>query len=316
MKSKMRWLWMLVCLCSIVLSPVATAFADEEAEGATTILTMDGVLLAEAKEPFIVIDKYELSHGRIVPGEEFTLTLYVRNNSVDYTAYNVLIDIVNPEGVAPVYGTVSQQFLGDLAPEESRVVTFDYDSWSAITSATLDFSVVIASHAKTNYITLRVPTGAENIFNVMSVNVPTVVTKGEEATASVNFKVLGEENVSNVVLKMMYNGQVISSSQAASIMAGAMKTQSLSFAMDEAGEYMVEFHMDYVGADGHTETEFLGTKVIEIKEPVSVGTDPQEPGVDPIQQEEDDTKTMMLILSGVLILAIFAVSAVILKKKR
>lgn len=313
MKKMFKYIIAIACVCFAVCSRVTFALADEEKNADTTT---DGILMAEAKEPFIVIDKYELSYGRIIPGEEFTLTLHIRNNSDRYTAYNVLIDITNPGGVAPVYGSVSQKFLGDLAPDESRVVTFDYDSWSSITSTTLDFSVVIASHAKTNYITLRVPTGTENIFNVMSVNVPTVVKEKEETTAAVNFRVLGEENVSNVVLKMKYNGQVISSSQAVSIMAGAMKTQSLSFALDEAGEYMMEFHVEYVRADGHSESEFLGTKVIEVKEAEITGVEPQAPGTDPAQQEEDNTKTMILMMSGVLILAIFVVSAIILKKKR
>lgn len=324
MKKMFKRLMVLACVCALSI-PSATAYAAkdedkekdvEKQEVTTTILTMDGMLMAEAKEPFIVIDKYELSQRRIVPGEEFTLTLHVRNNSDSYTAYNVLMDIANPEGVAPVYGTVSQKFLGDLEPNESRIVTFDYDSWSGITSASLDFSVVIASHAKTNYITLRVPTGAESIFNVMSVNMPTVLTEGEEGTASVNFKVMGEENISNVVLKMKYNDRLVGSSQAVSIMAGSMKTQSVSFSLPAAGEYMMEFHMDYVAADGHTQTEFLGTKVVEVKEAASIDVNPSLPGTDPVQQEEDNTKTMMLLMSGVLILAIFVVSAIILKKKR
>jgi len=211
---------------------------------------------------------------------------------------------------------VSQTYLGTMAPGESKTVTYEYDSWPSITNETLDFSIVLASRSNTNYVTVRVSTGTENIFNIMAMNGPTEVYEDESASISLNFRVLGEENVSNVVLRVDCNGETIGTSQVGSLIAGTTKTQSVSFQITEPGDYTAEYYMEYVGADGRAESEFLGTKQIEIKKVEVNAGEEQLPGGDTLVQEPDYTDILILVLSGTLILAIFIVSAIILKKKR
>lgn len=299
-----------VCFfAAFVVGPVMV-WADEEAEETPVVVVED-----MGKDPFVVVESYELSHERIIPGNGFTLTLHVKNNSTTRSARQVLVDIANPKGVAPVYGTVSQVYLGDLEPEESRTLSFEYDSWTSIATETLDFNVTLVSDGNQNGVTLRVPAGMDSIFYVMAANGPSTVYVGETASASINFRVLGEENVSDVVLRMECNGETVATSQVGNLSAGTTKTQSISFQMTETGKHTADFYMEYVGADGQNESEFIATKVLEIKKIES-----SDPGViipgDTVSGEEDNTKTMILVLSGALILAIFIVSAVILKKKR
>lgn len=270
----------------------------------------------DLKDPYVIVESYEISHERIIPGEPFQLTLVLKNNNSRKRVREALIDITNPIGIAPVYGTVSQIYLGDFEAGESKTVTFEYESWPSITSETLDFSVGIVSRGNTNRVTLRVPTGSDNIFNIMAMNGPAAVNEGELASVSLNFRVLGEENVSNVVLRMDCNGETIGMSQVGSLIAGTTKTQSVSFQMAKAGDYTAEFYMEYVGADGRSESEFLGTKQIEVKEVKLPDGSDQLPGSDTPAEEKDYTDIMILVLSGTLILAIFIVSAIILKKKR
>lgn len=294
-----------ICLLTMLCLEPAKVWADE-----VTSATEE-----EGKDPFIVVERYELSHERIIPGNGFTLTLHLKNLSDTRSAHQVLLDIANPKGVAPVYGTVSQVYLGDLGPGESRAVSFDYDSWTSITTETLDFSVAIVSDGNANGLILRVPAGIESIFHVMATNGPSTVYVGETASVSLNFRVLGDENVSNAVLRMDCNGETVATSQVGNLSAGTTKTQSISFQMTQTGKYTMDFYMEYVGADGQSESEFIATKGIEVKKIESENPGGNQPGGD-ITEEVDNTKTMILVLSGALILAIFIVSAVIMKKKR
>lgn len=304
---------LLFVLCIGILSnPNELKYAQADEDEAEVILSPEQ--LEEA--PFIVVEKYELSHERVVPGMGFTLTLYVKNNSVYRTVQQVLLDVSNPVGVTPVYGTVTQLYLGDMKPGESRVVTFKYDAWSSINTSALSFNVSLVAAGKTNRVEVRVPTGLDNIFHVMAVNGANKVYVGDKTSVSVNFRVLGDENVSNVVLRVDCDGETVGTSQVGSLTAGTTKTQSVSFQMSHVGNYTAEFYMEYLGADGQTKSEFLGTKEFEVRQVENENPSTTLPG-DPVSEPEpDDTNALFLFLSGVLILLIFIVSAIILKKKR
>ena len=156
MSKKIKFGLGILCVLSMLCMKPIVAWAEEEAIPVTedaTVATEEASpveeevkvsVVDEGKDPFIVIERYELSRERIIPGNGFTLTLHLKNLSETRSASQVLVDITNPKGVAPVYGTVSQMFLGDFGPGESREVSFDYDSWTSITTETLDFGVVLA----------------------------------------------------------------------------------------------------------------------------------------------------------------------------
>ncbi len=285
-----------------ICTPSVKAFAD-------TTETEEVVL-----DPYIIVDGYKISDDRIIMGEGFTLTLYLKNYSTTKTAHDVLIDIENPMGVAPVYGTVSQLFLGDIAPQETREVSFEYDSWDKTVEGTLQFSVALLSANKTNYVILRVPVGSDNVFGVINSSMASENYAGLTTSASLSFRVLGEESVGNIELRVEYNGETIGKSQVGSVTAGMTKTQSVSFVLDLPGEYALDFYLDYVSEDGKAETEFIGSKVLSVKElPLNNTSGDTTQIVD--QPEENDSITILL-LGGLLILAIFVVAVVIIKKKR
>ena len=74
--------------------------------------------------------------------------------------------------------------------------------------------------------------------------------------------------------------------------------------------------MEYLGADGQIKSEFLGTKEFEVKQMESENPGTTLPGNPEPEPEPDNTNAFILALSGVLILLIFVISAIILKKKR
>ena len=283
-------------------TPSVTVFAD------TTATEVDAV------DPYIIVDGYKISDDRIIMGEGFTLTLYLKNYSTTQTAHDVLIDVDNPVGVAPVYGTVSQAFLGDIAPQETREISFEYDSWDKTVEGTLQFSVALLSASKTNYVILRVPVGSDNVFGVINSSMVSENYAGLNTSASVSFRVLGEESVGNIELRVEYNGETIGRSQVGSVTAGMTKTQSVSFALNTPGEYALDFYLDYISEDGKAETEFLGSQMLSVKEMPKGNTTGDATQI--VDQPAENDSITILLLGGLLILAIFVVAVVIIKKKR
>lgn len=272
--------------------------------------TSETVILTE---PLIVVDYYEITNEKIVPGEDFTLKMVLRNHSTVASATGVLIDISNPTGVAPVYGSVSQMFIGDIGAGESKEVVIDYNSWTTIVGNTLDFNVTIVSDTKQNYVVLRVPVGADSPFSILNASAPSSVEIYGLATLSLTFKVLGEDRVKDVVLTAYEGDQLIGTSQIGIISPGLTKTQQLLLSFIEKGEHTVDLSLEYVDETGQKKivpvTSTLITVVDEVKNPSVEPT----PGV----TTDDNMDTVLLMgIGGMLILIVFLVVVIVLRKNK
>ncbi len=265
--------------------------------------------------PMVVVDSYQVTNEKIVPGEDFTLTLMLKNYNMNEAADEVLLDISNPEGVAPVYGTVSQFYVGDIGPGESKEITVEYNSWTTITSDTLDFYVTIVTSVNQNYITLRVPAGSDSPFSILGSNVPAEVGTNELANFSLTFKVLGEENVGNVALTLNYNGEVISKSQIGALTPGTTKTQQLSTYFAQTGDYTLDLGLEYVDEAGQFQTDTVMSTTVSVvdKDDSTIGNDPYT-GTNIADNGGDNL--LLLGVSGILILAIFLVVIIMLRKNK
>ena len=280
------------------------------ATGETDVLTGTQVALSE---PLIVVDYYEITNEKIVPGEDFTLKMVLKNYSTVASATGVLIDISNPAGVAPVYGSVSQMFIGDIGAGESKEVVVDYNSWTTILGNTLDFNVTIVSDTKQNYVVLRVPVGADSPFSILNASAPASVEVYSLATLSLTFKVLGEERVKDVVLTAYENEQLIGTSQIGIISPGLTKTQQLLLSFVEKGEHTVDLKLEYVDETGQKKiTPVTSTVITVVDETVDPGTNPG-----PVVTPDDNMDTVLLMgIGGMLILIVFLVVVIVLRKNK
>lgn len=272
---------------------------------------------AVAAAPMVVIDKYEVTDEKIVPGEDFTLTITLTNYNPTATAKEVLLDIDNPDGVAPVYGTVSQVFVGDIGPGESKEISLEYNSWTTIITNTLDFYVTVITSMNQNYIVLRVPAGSDSPFSVLSANVPESVVVNENLSLSVAFQVLGEDNVSNVALTVYHDGQQIADSQIGILTPGVTKTQQVSMSLPETGEYALELALEYMDTAGQDIVVPIGTALVSVVDSDSV--DVEQNFIDDSNVDDSNSETNAILLmgvSGILIIGIFLIVIIILRKNR
>lgn len=276
--------------------------------------TETGTETTEAlSEPLIVVDYYEITNEKIVPGEDFALKLVLKNYNMNQSAKGVLIDISNPAGVAPVYGTISQVYVGDIGAGESKEVVIEYNSWTTIVGDTLDFNVTIISDSKENYAVLRVPVGVDSPFSIISVTAPSEVEVYDLATLSLTFKVLGEERVKDVVLTAMSDGVLIGSSQIGIISPGLTKTQQLLLSFVNIGEQAIDLNLEYVDEEGQKKITPVTTTTITVVEETPGTVIEPTPG----NINNGETESILFMgIGGMLILIVFLIFVIVMKKKR
>ena len=271
--------------------------------------------------PIVTIESYEVTNEKIIPGADFTLKLVLKNYSTTRAAEDVMIDIANPDGVAPVYGTVSQAFLGTIEPGESVEVSFDYNSFTSISSNTLSFNVTLVAPSATNYITLTIPSGSDTPFSIISANIPTAAEVGEIVSASLSFKVLGNDNVSNATMVLAVNGENVASSVVGIVTPGTTKTQNLSFCFAGKGEYSVELALEYLDDAGEKKKITVGTATVSVTEShIDSGDD--EKDTEENNQNTNNTVSdgatniTLMAISGVLIIAIFLIILLLVTRRK
>lgn len=261
--------------------------------------------------PLLTVEKYEVTEGKIVPGNDFTLTLTLKNNGTEPAA-DMLLNIDNPAGVAPVYGTTSQVFVKSIEPGEKKVVSLDYNSWTSITGETLEFRITIVGY-NNNYVLLRIPIGSDSPFSVISSNIPTEIQKGERVNASATFTVLGTENIRDVALVLAVNGEEVGSSAIGIVTHGTTKTQGISFTIPQEGTYPVELFLRYQSETGTDQNVMIASESVQVvKESSQSG---YQTNVVP-QQEETINQKDSLVIGGVLILVVFFGVLVFVTKRR
>lgn len=274
------------------------------------------VYATEVEEGYslVGVEKYEVSNEKIIPGEEFTLTITLVNYSEVAKASNVLLDIENPGGVAPVYGTVSQIYVGDMAPQERRKVSVEYDSLTTITDDVLNFYVTTVTSTNQNYNVLYVPAGLDSPFSVISTNIPDTANVDEIIQFSVAFKVLGEENVKDVVMSVSSDGAKMGESLIGIVTPGITKTQQLYMSFSEAGEYTMDLALEYIDNVGQKRISPIETVAIRIQDSDAVLGENDE-NIQMIPESEDTGALLIVGMGGMLALGLFFMICLLLKKK-
>uniref|UniRef100_UPI0040566B7D hypothetical protein n=1 Tax=Acetatifactor sp. TaxID=1872090 RepID=UPI0040566B7D len=264
--------------------------------------------------PMIMLERYDVTDEQIVPGEEFTLTLTFKNYSPDADAKGVLIDITNPTGIMPVYGTVSQVYIEEIPAGETREVSINYVADTILEGTSVDFYMtIIISGAAQNYVSIRVPVGTDIPFYILSDKFPTSVAVGENATSSLTFEVIGEADVRSVAHVVSVNGVAIGSNTIGSVTSGTTRSQNTTVAFMEPGEYTVDIEIQYIDKADQQQSFLVDSKTITVYEKEESGIIfPQE-----IEDTADDdaNKSLILGLGGIVLLAVLLLVVIINKKK-
>ena len=300
-----KWLWktyrLLLCvavLCSMFLINCNIVNASEMTD-----------------LPYIVIDGYELTQKKVIPGAEFTLTIKLHNSSKEVAAENVVVNITNPNGVLPVYGKVSQVLIDSIAPGEEKTINFDYTSMAELTGDYLDFYVSASGITYTNVV-LRVPMGVDSPFSIIAYSIPNEMYTSEIGSAYVSFKVLGDENVRNVYLELLLDSQVISKSSVGTLTPGVTRTQSLSPMMSTPGVYEAKLILHYDDAAEQTQSIIVNTETVTVKEKKDNSSTELEIIADPKDEKREINQGIIMGTCGIIILVVMSLFVIIIRKNK
>ena len=133
----------------------------------------------------------------------------------------------------------------------------------------------------------------------------------------VAFKVLGEENVKDVSLTLSSDGVKMAESKIGIMTPGSTKTQQVYMNMVQPGEYVFDLALEYVDNTGQTMVSPVETAIVivnEVEEDVSQSA--SDIGQNVPQEEEDMDMMLLMGISGVLILVIFMVVVILLRKNK
>lgn len=287
----------LVC-CAILASPISVRAIDLE------------------NNPYIVLEKYSITKEKIVPGEPFVLDLTFKNYSMNATAKNVLVDVVNPDGVAPAYGTISQAWIEELGPNEIKTIPFEYTTSANLSGEYKDFVINMIGDV-TNTITLRAPLGSDFPFSVLDVKFPNKVGMKSGASATVAFRVLGEGSVKNIVLEVIANDKTIGRSEIGTLTAGSTRNQSISLTGMTLGQMNAELVVYYDDEDDQTRRVVVGTSVVEVFDDTQQENAQNAQDMEIANSDASRQKDIVLLgVGGILILCIFTVVFIVFRKKR
>ena len=183
----------------ITITAVALIFSQESyVVKATTVSTSNNF------SPMVMIDQYSVTNEKIVPGQEFTLKLKLKNCSSNKTAENIVLNIENPDGVAPAHGTTSQMRVNSIGAGKTRDVDIQYESWTGIETNTLDFKITIWSNFPSNYVILRIPVGSASPFDIVTQSIPNEVYVSEEPFWPLNTTLYSNNTHGNNLIYLKY----------------------------------------------------------------------------------------------------------------
>ena len=264
---------------------------------------------------------YELTNTTVVPGNDFTLKVQIKNQSTDVTAKNVLVMITNPTGVIPEYGKVGTVVIDALAPGSTEEVSFRYSSDSSIKTSDLNFSVGVFYDNFSTSAQIRVPVGKMTDFGVEKSSMPEQLLVGKVGYANAVIENLEDTGVSNVVMVARCKGEDIATANIGTISARTVKTQSLSFGFEEAGQYAMDLLLTYTNGEGQNKEFLIASSIVEVVEEEELIKDNDEGDTKPIdipepEQEKGVNNILLLSVSGVLLIGLCCVILILLYRRK
>lgn len=265
-------------------------------------------------EPFIVVSSYEVSDGIITPGKSFELTIEVENTDTKVATRGSLMTISFPDGISTAYGSSNQFYLDSLKGGEKRKVTFNLTAAAHYSRTSAPFVISIASEIRTNSATIYVPVHLDNsAFKVVSKAIPETAGAGDKIAASLSFKSLLGEKLSNVLLSVYIDDEStpVTTATIGNISAGASKSQNVTFFINEKGLHSVKIELTYNLPEGDSASAELYSGKIQINEPSVENNLPEENIQDESMQEQD-----ILIIGGCLGLSVLLGIGIVLIAKK
>lgn len=304
---------------NMVLSLVAVVVMTVSA-GNFTVSAAAG----RAEAALLYVTGYEVTNESITPGSDFTLTVKLENFSSSVTARNVIVVITNPVGVAPEYGTVSQAYVKSVGPGDTTEVSFRYTAEATIQATQLNFTAYVTSDSFTTNAEMRIPVGRAVDFEVVDCILPEKIAVNKTEYVSAMIENLGSTGVSNVVMVVRCDGEVMASANIGTMSAGTSKTQSVGISFAEEGQHTLELLLTYTNSDGMNKEYVISSNILKVvaEETKSDAYGEQTVAADDANQTQNTQSgigvgnIIMVCISGLLLISVCCVILLLIYRRK
>ena len=156
-------------------------------------MTVHATQMTSAESAVVDIETYEVEEGTLNAGEQITLNLKVKNNSMVTDAKNAVVTFESVDGaLAPIYGDDNQIYIGTVPAGQTvnvmieAVVKKQYKAEA--TALRCYFTYISGASALNNAVVINIPTNVSGILQTESVIVAENATVGVNALVSVRCK--------------------------------------------------------------------------------------------------------------------------------
>lgn len=251
----------LLLLCFMVIAAVGMKPATVHATG--------------EENPRVIVEEYSISEDEIIPGQEFELTLKLRNTSQFYDIYNVVVSLNDTsDTIYPVYGTSNQCYIDRIYARNNTQVTLKFKAAEDVKLSVIPLIVRVTYNdnyfieKQLNEAELFLPVRLAGDLNVVSSSVPSDVSVGAKARVSVTYENTGSQNLYNIMLNVTtYDGEMKeTSTNLYNLSGGTKKTAEVYLDCNNVGNIPISFYFVYEDENGEkyeTSTVSKNIKVVE-----------------------------------------------------
>ncbi len=267
------------------------------------------------ENPRVIIESYSISEDEVKPGQEFELTLTLRNTSQFYDVYNVVITMKDTsKSIYPVYGSTNQAFVNRIYARKNTEITIPLKAMDDISVDVIPLQFNISYNdnyfieKQDNDIDISLPVRLAGDLNVIASTVPKSVSEGTKARISLTYENTGSEGLYNIILKTSANGKV-TETNLYSIGGGEKSTTEVYLDCQQIGNVPFSYYFVYEDEKGvmyRTEVFKDNFQVVESGMKVNQG--------DIVTVDKGVNGMTFVILAAIVTVAI--VILIVIKKRR
>lgn len=234
--------FMLMCILAVIVS----------------IGYSDRVFATGEGNPRLMVESYVITNDEVVPGEEFELTLKIRNTSIFYDTYSVIVDVTDETGsVYPVYGFSDQRYIERVYARNSWDITIPLKASENIKLTTIPLLITITYNdnyfidKQKNETRINLPVRLSGDLNLISCTVPEKVSQGTKARISATYENKGSKSLYNVIMTVIPpNAENAVETNLYSIVGGKQNTAEVYMECKEVGDLPVDVIFTYENEQG------------------------------------------------------------------
>ena len=162
----------------------------------------------ENLQPQIIIDRYYIKSGNVLPGKTFTVGVVLKNTSRKNNAYNILLTYVSKENmIYPVNEEANQKYIEKIQPNETKEIEINLDTKDEIEGVIADLELEIKYQDSnrnnlSNVSTIQVPIEKEPELVINNISMNNETKAGSKTLLNVKYSNNGIEKIKDLVMKL------------------------------------------------------------------------------------------------------------------